>query len=106
MSFLRAKSRELRRTVPLEAPIKLFFPLRIFEAVFSWSPWRPFSAQFALRISTYNFESMSSSGEALTMLAVQQAKSSMPKIADATKEKIYGYVHSVSGPGMLFKSCP
>jgi hypothetical protein len=40
------------------------------------------------------------------MLAVQQAKSSMPKIADATKEKIYGYVHSVSGPGMLFKSCP
>lgn len=35
------------------------------------------------------------------MLAVQQAKSSMPKVADATTEKIYGVVHSVSGPGML-----
>jgi len=39
--------------------------------------------------------------EALTNLAIKQAKESLPKIGDATSEKHYGVVHSVSGPVVI-----
>ena len=39
--------------------------------------------------------------EAATLAAVNQAKETLPKLADAKSEADYGVVLSVSGPGEL-----
>jgi len=36
--------------------------------------------------------------EALTQVALQQAKQNLPKIRDANKESDYGVIYSVAGP--------
>lgn len=37
----------------------------------------------------------------ITLKALSQAKSSLPKLGDIDKESEYGVIYSVSGPGVL-----